>query len=608
MKMKMYSAYLFLFFLSIANVINTDEFASYLREDYSNALSNSQKENEINNLENAFGYSNTNNNPDLTYQNFIQLVSNAAPKKPQTKGNLEEFNPNMILQNGENLNLVLSDWLKISSPQFKNNKRYPELLLPNGTSTKIKITPGYYRINESYSAANKKAGGPPGPHFFWFRLSGRNLYYSINKSDLNVMGTVRVKEVSNVNPTKIYSEEPLCFTVLDEQESKWKLCTQDSSTKVKWVCTMRRTLGQVDKDCEKVLLADSEITVLTRKVTQPVILIPLPQRSCNENWDYSRNGDDWECECKEGKEQSPINLPSEDSATISPVKPVFIYEEVLAKDTRPNESGEMKTDQYLKIVSENGILKIKNKYFGKIVTLDGAIYFAEEIIFHTPAEHKINGKSYDLEMQIIHTGQTKGDIAKHVVLSFLFEKRPGTYNKFIDDVDFFNLPNPTMRERDIINNLYIPKILYNSDNENLPIMKPFSFYTYQGSMTAPPCSERTIHYVAAKPIPIGGIVIQLFQEASRLPDMTDSSGNIIVNTNKSVNNRSIQPTNGRSVYYYNSVEYNGVEPPEPPRAKPEGHYEKVNKKLTEYIYINSERPSGLPGAFVVSETEAKGNI
>ena len=49
---------------------------------------------------------------------------------------------------------------------------------------------------------------------------------------------------------------------------------------------------------------------------------------------------------------------------------------------------------------------------GKIVTLDGAIYVAEEIVFHTPSEHTIQGKRFPLEVQIIHYGQSKGDIAK----------------------------------------------------------------------------------------------------------------------------------------------------------------------------------------------------
>jgi carbonic anhydrase len=358
------------------------------------------------------------------------------------------------------------------------------------------------------------------------------------------------------------------------------------------MCTIKKVIGQYDKDCYKVALADSEITVLTKKVTQPVILIPLPQRACNENWDYARSGDDWECECKEGKEQSPIDLPPKEKAQQSPVKPIFQYEEVDTKN--------------LKIVLEDGLLKIKNKNFGKIVTLDGSIFKAEEIRFHTPSEHKIGGKVMDMEMQIIHTGQTKGDIAKQVVLSFLFEKKPGSYNKFIDDVDFFNLPNPQMKSRDIVNKLYIPKILYGSDSEDFPVMKPFSFYTYEGSLTAPPCSERTIHYVASKPIPTAGLVLQLFKEAGRLPDMMDSAGNIIINTNLSMNARKIQPTNGRNIYYFSVKEVVGPEPEEPVKPKPEGHYEKVNRKMTQYFYVNDEVPSGLPGAFVVSESEAKG--
>ena len=59
---------------------------------------------------------------------------------------------------------------------------------------------------------------------------------------------------------------------------------------------------------------------------------------------------------------------------------------------------------------------------GKVVTLDGAIYYAQEIIFHTPAEHTINGKNFDMEIQVVHHGQTKGDIAKQISLTSLIKK------------------------------------------------------------------------------------------------------------------------------------------------------------------------------------------
>jgi hypothetical protein len=37
-----------------------------------------------------------------------------------------------------------------------------------------------------------------------------------------------------------------------------------------------------------------------------------------------------------------------------------------------------------------------------------------------------------------------------------------------------------------------------------------------------------------------------------------------------------------------------------------GHYEKVKEDITRYFYVNDNKPSGAPNAFVVSESEAKG--
>jgi hypothetical protein len=39
-------------------------------------------------------------------------------------------------------------------------------------------------------------------------------------------------------------------------------------------------------------------------------------------------------------------------------------------------------------------------------------------------------------------------------------------------------------------------------------------------------------------------------------------------------------------------------------ATPVGHYEKVVKSNTEYFYVDGNDPSGLPGAYVVSKSEA----
>ncbi len=304
--------------------------------------------------------------------------------------------------------------------------------------------------------------------------------------------------------------------------------------------------------------------------------------------------------------QSPIALPYWKHATQSPVKPVFNYEVVEASSTETTNDGQVKTTNHLKIKHKDHGIQINHENMGSIITLDGAMYQAQKIIFHTPAEHTIAGKKYDMEMQIIHHGQTRGDIAKQVTLSFLFEKKPGVYNKFLDDLDFFSLPTPIgSRERVIENNIYIPKIFYDTDDDDIPIMNDFSFYTYEGSLTMPPCTERTIVYVAEKPIPIGSTALTLFHEALRIPDMMNSKGDVIVSDVLPVSNRYTQPRHGRNIFFYKKEDVKFKRPKEVKDF--EGHYEKIKKETNNYYFVNNDNPSGMPGALVVSKSEATGN-
>ena len=218
--------------------------------------------------------------------------------------------------------------------------------------------------------------------------------------------------------------------------------------------------------------------------------------------------------------------------------------------------------------------------FGKVVTMDGAVYYAEEIVFHTPSEHTLEGKKYDMEIQIIHYGQTKGDIAKQIVLSFLFEKRPLGYNRFLDDIDFFSLPNSLNPERDLMHDLYIPKVFHRSNDDNETNLKPFSFFTYQGSLTMPPCSEGTIHYVVADPIPLASVPIQLFQEALRNNNANNESNETTVE-----NNRETQPLNGRPIFFFDTEKYSlgDLQSENKQKTKKQsvnGHYEKIKRNCS----------------------------
>jgi carbonic anhydrase len=591
---------------------------------------------ELNRLENSFTNSKLNKVGNPTGKKSLKPKKSKKNVKSKRGRRLRKRktykNPVNVLKEG---------WLKISSPMFRHTGKFPLILLPNGEEVEIRCNRYYFRINEAFDRLNTSKNLPPSKLYFWFRLSGKNLYYSQNKNDINILGVLTIRNMVNTVKDFNFSKQKNCFRIRDREQRKWTLCAESKKHKYQWMCQLKTMLGyEKIKEClilkRKKALKKAKAkgkassiteeqesepivkgpTVITRKVTTPVILIPLPSKNCNESWDYSNKGANWNCECIDGKEQSPINLPPPDKAIDSPIKPIFTFNEVKTQTKKRTLTGQFKSKKILTMKNKNNALRISHKYFGKVVTLDGGLYTAEEIIFHTPSEHQINGITYDMEMQVVYYGKSKGDIAKQVLLCFLFKKKPGVYNKFIDDLDFFNLPNPNTKKKPLLNPLFIPKIFYNANQQGEPVLKPFSFYTYQGSLTAPPCSERTIVYVAAKPIKLGSSAVQMFQEAIRIPDKMTSSGEIISSNLPNENNRNVQELYGRAIFYYDHLKYCG----NPKKIEKQfgyssikrkrrvkGHYEKVLRKMTEYFYINGPVPSGLPGTYVVSPQEAIGS-
>lgn len=142
-------------------------------------------------------------------------------------------------------------------------------------------------------------------------------------------------------------------------------------------------------------------------------------------------------------------------------------------------------------------------------------------------------------------------------------------------------------------------------------MQPFSFYTYSGSITTPPCNEQTIHYVASEPIGLSSTVLELFKEALRFPDLQDPQGGII-RSNDSImwSNREKQRLYGRAIFHYDHKKYNCPTFKRLRRSddgnNTHGHYERRQSSAVSYFFVEGAQPSGLPGAFVVTEKEAMG--
>lgn len=522
-------------------------------------------------------------------------------------------------------NKIYADgWLSISSSVFKNTRIYPPIRNTDGSESVISVNSKNFRINSQWQKGKKGKGSSPGKTFFWFRLSGRHIYYSNNPRDINVLDNIYVSKIIFAMPLDLKKKQAPCFYFKDSRKIKFKVCAPNVAERNKWICLLQKNLGQpqdplcrIAKKKKKGASGTESLPeadrIIQKTITQPLIIIPQPSKQCNEKWDYSNKGRDWECECKEGQHQSPINLPLEKQAVKSSLKPVFEYEEFDPISPADFKDGLVKSGQPIKIRYINNAVRIYHPNMGKVITLDGAVYIAEEIVFHTPSEHTINGQRFDMEMQVIHRGVTTGDIAKTVILSLLFRKKAGVYNKFLDKLDVYNLPNAGEPFRDISDSLFIPYAFLESKAPDMPLMNPFSFYTYSGSETQPPCAERTIHYVTAKPIFVGSVALEMFKEAIKKPDFINETGDLVSNMAPVANYRAPQKLNGRAVFYYDHLANCGPAATNAAlglgirgKRRVKGHFEKKISESTEYFYVNGEKPSGFPGAFVVSEKEAKG--
>ncbi len=482
--------------------------------------------------------------------------------------------------------------LRISSYDFLNKEKYPDVkLLKKCEKQEIKTDINRFRINVA------KTTNPSEPNLdFFFRLNKNSLYYSSDKEDYNVLGSIEFKSVRLIEKTKI---DDRCITIIMNNEVEYMICSEKVEERNQWYCAMIPKIEFKDEFCAKRKQSDFKVTPIEieQKIYQPIILIPEPSRVCNDKFNYKLKGGDWECKCSEGKEQSPINIETK-AAFHSEAAPIITFDEVEAISPITTLDGSLMAKEHLKIKFYKEAIRIFHTKFGKVVTLDGTVYHCEEIVFHTPAEHSIDGSRSDMDMQVVCYGQSKGDISKQVVINFLFDVKPGVYNKFLDDVDFFNLPNRETTEKDIVHNLNLNKILYTSYSQEISTFKPVSLFTYQGSITAPPCTESTIHYVVKEPLPIARAVVEMLKEAIRNPDSNE--GQDIHNA------RDTQPLNDRVVYYYDAGNCITSKYEPPSQSSQDGHYEKVKKKVTEYFYVNGSEPSGLPDSFIVSENEAKG--
>ncbi|MCH4551868.1 carbonic anhydrase [Aestuariibaculum lutulentum] len=152
---------------------------------------------------------------------------------------------------------------------------------------------------------------------------------------------------------------------------------------------------------------------------------------------------------------------------------------------------------------------------GDSINYKNKTYFLKQIHFHEPSEHKINGIVYPIEMHLVHMN-SDGEVT---VLGVLGEEGEGSVL-----FEFFEsfLPIKEGAFKEINQHVDLSSLMLNEKQ----------YYSYQGSLTTPPCTENVNWIVFKEPI--------ILSEAEVLK----------LRSNMPVNNyRNAQPLNGRRVNY-----------------------------------------------------------
>ncbi len=180
--------------------------------------------------------------------------------------------------------------------------------------------------------------------------------------------------------------------------------------------------------------------------------------------------------CEDGKNQSPINIEDTISTTL---EELTFYD-----DSRAT------TFEY-----DAKVLKV-NFSRGNSVEFLNSSYSLKQMVFHTPAENKIENENFPMEVQLIHT-DNKGST---LILSVLVEEDDETnivLNKLLR-----NIPLNIGDKNELKSDVYGYDIL--------PEEK--TYFTFDGSLTNPPCTEGVKWIVFKNTIKASKNQIKDFQE------------------------------------------------------------------------------------------------
>jgi carbonic anhydrase len=206
------------------------------------------------------------------------------------------------------------------------------------------------------------------------------------------------------------------------------------------------------------------------------------------HWSYSgaTGPEHWASEdpsfaaCGSGKHQSPVDI---EHAVVEPLPPIqFAYQPIPLTVTDTGHSFQVNAPS-----GSGGI------------TVGGARYELVQLHFHRPSEEEIQGHRYAMVAHLVHKN-ANGELAVVAVLI-----RKGETNPLLSSV-FEHFPAPGTSAASV------PGAMLNL-GEFLPQQR--GYYTFDGSLTTPPCTEHVRWFVLKSPVQASAAQLQQF--AARYP-------------------------------------------------------------------------------------------
>ena len=244
----------------------------------------------------------------------------------------------------------------------------------------------------------------------------------------------------------------------------------------------RLTAGCAVHQQQKHMKTGSYISIAALMLIPSLSTFAYAQEHKNGHWGYdgeegpSHWGDlnpDYAA-CKTGRNQSPIDIRDAKKTDLPAIQ--FNYKE-----------------SPLHII-DNGHTIMINYSAGSSIRAGDKQYTLKQFHFHRPSEEKIDGKSHDMVLHLVHADQD-GNLA---VVAVLLDQ--GEDNSLIREL-WKNLPKEKGKEG-----------LLDTVRINAADMLPSDrgYYTYAGSLTTPPCSENVTWFVLKHPLTVTSGEIERF--------------------------------------------------------------------------------------------------